>query len=104
LSSFPKKPTDRRTGFSTPPGDLGTETCQSLGNDGRQFREKFRGSPVKRAKWRGLVRNVAAALSGSDEPEAENALTKALNHPEQVVRQQASVSLEEIRKRQVSSG
>ena len=27
-----------------------------------EFREQFKGSPVKRAKWRGLMRNVAAAL------------------------------------------
>ena len=28
-----------------------------------EFREQFKGSPVKRAKWRGLMRNVAAALA-----------------------------------------
>ncbi len=31
------------------------------------FREKFKKSPVKGAKWRGLMRNVAAALSSSDD-------------------------------------
>jgi epoxyqueuosine reductase len=39
-----------------------------------EFREKFKGSPVKRAKWRGLVRNAQAALSSSDDPRAESAL------------------------------
>jgi len=32
-----------------------------------EFREQFKGSPVKRAKWRGLMRNVATALSASDD-------------------------------------
>jgi epoxyqueuosine reductase len=30
-----------------------------------QFRETFRGSPIKRAKWRGLIRNVCVALGNS---------------------------------------
>src|SRR5439155_25790138 len=30
-----------------------------------EFQQKFRRSPVKRAKWRGLMRNVAAAPSAS---------------------------------------
>jgi epoxyqueuosine reductase len=32
-----------------------------------EFREQFRGSAVKRAKWRGLLRNVAAAASSRQE-------------------------------------
>lgn len=31
-----------------------------------QFRETFRGSPIKRAKWRGLVRNACIALGNSE--------------------------------------
>ena len=58
-----------------------------------EFREEFRGGPVKRAKWRGPVRNVAAALSSSVDPVAKAALVKALDHPEGVVRQQAESSL-----------
>jgi len=37
----------------------------------RRFREKFKGCPVKRVKRRGLLRNVAAALSASDDPAAD---------------------------------
>jgi epoxyqueuosine reductase len=62
-----------------------------------EFREKFKGSPVKRAKWRGLMRNVAAALSSSEDPAAEVALLEALSHPEEVVRAQAELSLRAIR-------
>jgi len=31
-----------------------------------EFREKFRGSAMKRTKWRGLVRNACIALGNSD--------------------------------------
>src|SRR5882724_4375972 len=31
-----------------------------------EFREMFRGSPIKRTKWRGLVRNACNALGNSD--------------------------------------
>jgi epoxyqueuosine reductase len=64
-----------------------------------EFREKFKGSPVTRAKWRGLLRNVAAALSASDVPEAEAALVEALNHEEPLVREQAEMSLKALRTR-----
>jgi len=47
-----------------------------------EFRERFKKSPVKRAKRRGLLRNVAAALSSLDDPAAEAALVEALNHEE----------------------
>jgi epoxyqueuosine reductase QueG len=33
-----------------------------------EFRRQFKGSPVKRAKWRGLIRNVAAALVTEEYP------------------------------------
>jgi len=33
--------------------------------DEEEFRKVFRGSPVKRAKWRGLIRNVCVALGNS---------------------------------------
>ncbi|MGQ9488256.1 MAG: tRNA epoxyqueuosine(34) reductase QueG [Armatimonadota bacterium] len=35
-----------------------------------QFRTAFRNSPVKRAKWRGLRRNVAVAMGNSHDPTA----------------------------------
>jgi epoxyqueuosine reductase len=37
-----------------------------------EFRVAFKGSPVKRAKWRGLMRNVEAAVSASVDPVTEN--------------------------------
>ena len=62
-----------------------------------EFREKFKGSPVKRAKRRGLLRNAAAALCMRDDDEAIAALEHALNDPEPPVREQAARSLKIIR-------
>jgi epoxyqueuosine reductase len=47
-----------------------------------EFREQFRRSPVRRAEWRGVVRNVAAALSARNDSMAEVDLEHAMNHNE----------------------
>ncbi|HWO29032.1 MAG TPA: 4Fe-4S double cluster binding domain-containing protein, partial [Candidatus Acidoferrum sp.] len=39
----------------------------------KEFREKFRGSAMKRTKWRGLVRNACIALGNSDVPRGTGA-------------------------------
>ncbi|HZT40782.1 MAG TPA: tRNA epoxyqueuosine(34) reductase QueG [Chthonomonadaceae bacterium] len=65
------------------------------------FRREFKGSPVKRAKRRGLLRNVAAALAASDDPEAEAALEQAAaNDPESLVREHAEFSLRALRQKE----
>ncbi|MDQ3328354.1 MAG: tRNA epoxyqueuosine(34) reductase QueG [Chloroflexota bacterium] len=55
-----------------------------LSDDG--FRARFRNSPVKRTKRRGLLRNVAVALGNSGDPQALPALVHALNDHEPLVR------------------
>jgi epoxyqueuosine reductase len=68
--------------------------------DDGEFRQKFKGSAVKRAKRRGLLRNVAAALAASDDSEAECALKQAAEtDPEPLVRAHAAWALERIRER-----
>jgi epoxyqueuosine reductase len=54
--------------------------------DDEEFRKKFKGSPIKRIKRRGLLRNVAVALGNSQNPEAIPFLTKALEDKEPLVR------------------
>lgn len=62
--------------------------------DEEKFREKFKGSAVKRAKRRGLLRNVAVALAASDAPEAEKRLEQvAANDLEPLVREHAEWAL-----------
>jgi epoxyqueuosine reductase len=51
-----------------------------------EFRERFRKSPIKRAKRRGLLRNVAVALGNWGSKEVVPALMAALEDEEPLVR------------------
>ncbi len=57
------------------------------------FRRKFKGSPVKRAKRRGYLRNVAVALGNSRDPRAVPVLAAALRDEEPLVREHAAWAL-----------
>ncbi len=48
--------------FSPRPGAVAPDLALLAGLDEEAFRKRFRGSPVKRAKRRGLLRSVAVAL------------------------------------------
>jgi epoxyqueuosine reductase len=61
-----------------------------------QFRERFRHSPIKRAKRRGLLRNVCVALGNSGDPQAIPALIGALHDVEPLVRGHAAWALGRI--------
>jgi epoxyqueuosine reductase len=64
--------------------------------DDEGFRRRFRGSPVKRAKRRGLLRNVAVALGNWGDPAAVPALARALQDGEPLVRGHAAWALGRI--------
>jgi epoxyqueuosine reductase len=61
-----------------------------------QFRERFRGSPIKRARRRGLLRNVCVALGNIGDPQAVPALIGALQDVEALVRGHAAWALGRI--------
>ena len=61
-----------------------------------EFSARFKGSPIKRAKRRGLLRNVAVALGNWGSPEAIPALASALNDEEPLVRGHAAWALGRI--------
>ena len=58
-----------------------------------QFRERFRGSPIRRTKRRGLLRNVCVALGNSGNRQAVPALIGALHDHEPLVRGHAAWAL-----------
>ena len=62
-----------------------------------EFRQRFRGSPILRAKRRGFLRNVAVALGNLRSPEAVPALIRALEDEEPLVRGHAAWALGRIR-------
>jgi epoxyqueuosine reductase len=58
------------------------------------FTEMFRGSPVKRAKRAGLLRNVCVALGNWGANDAVPVLRRALQDPDPIVREHAAWALE----------
>lgn len=61
-----------------------------------EFRRRFRGSPILRAKRRGFLRNVAVALGNLKNPEAVPALIQALEDHEPLVRSHVAWALGQI--------
>jgi len=62
----------------------------------QEFRRRFRGSPILRAKRRGFLRNVAVALGNIGNAEAVPALIHVLNDEEPLVRGHAAWALGRI--------
>lgn len=60
------------------------------------FSGAFKGSPMRRAKLRGLKRNAAVVLGNAGSPDDTGALTRALDDPEPLVREHAVWALERI--------
>ena len=64
--------------------------------DDEAFRKRFKNSPVKRTKRRGLLRNVAVALGNSDDPFAVSPLINALSDHEPLIRAHVVWALGEL--------
>ena len=63
----------------------------------QEFNKKFKHNPVKRAKRRGYLRNIAVALGNAGDSAAIPALEKALKDIEPLVRDHAKWALDRIR-------
>lgn len=74
-----------------PPGTL--PLTELLRLDEAEFRRRFRGTPLLRAKRRGLLRSAAIALGNAPDPEAFEPLAAALADEEPVVRGAAAWAL-----------
>jgi epoxyqueuosine reductase len=79
-----------RAGFAAP------ELIPLLRLSDDEFRTQFRGSPVTRAKRRGLLRNVAVALGNLRDLRALPALEAALHDAEPLIRSHAAWALGRI--------
>jgi epoxyqueuosine reductase len=64
--------------------------------DEETFRERYRKSPIKRAKRRGLLRNAAVALGNSGDRRVVPALIQALQDLEPLVREHAAWALGQL--------
>jgi epoxyqueuosine reductase len=77
-------------------GVHGAGLIELMGMDQTEFSRRFKGSPVKRAKRRGLLRNVAVALGNWGATEAIPVLASALWDEEPLVRGHAAWALGRI--------
>ncbi len=82
--------------FSPRAGLHAPELIPLLALSEEDFRRRFKGSPILRAKRRGFLRNVAVALGNLKSEAAVPALTHALNDDEPLVRRHAAWALGEI--------
>lgn len=65
--------------------------------DDAAFRGRFKGTPIKRTKRRGLLRNVAVALGNWGSPTALPILHQALNDPEPLIQEHAAWAMQRIK-------
>lgn len=70
----------------------------------QEFNQRFKRSPIKRAKRRGYLRNVAVALGNTGDMHALPVLQKALNDEELMIREHAQWAIEQIQCRGDPSG
>jgi epoxyqueuosine reductase len=95
------KPTSE-TGYRPRPGLHAPDLIPLLSLSREEFRKRFHGSPIMRAKRRGFLRNVAVALGNIRSFEAVPALVRALGDEEPLVRGHAAWALGRIGSRQAT--
>ena len=85
-----------RAALGTPDGgikDARTLARELLAMSQAEFSAAFKGSPMKRAKLRGLKRNAAVVLGNVGTAEDVHVLTRALDDAEPLVREHAAWAL-----------
>ena len=88
-------PTDEAA-FQPRDGNLTPKLLSLIGMTQQAFSRRFKGSPIKRAKRRGFLRNVLVAIGNWGEPRAVPALKDALADDEPLVRSHAAWALGKI--------
>ncbi len=86
----------RETAFKARPATSAMELRDFLALDDEQFRTLFRGSPIKRIKRRGFLRNVCVALGNVGTLDDLPALERAAVDPEPLIAEHAEWAIQEI--------
>jgi epoxyqueuosine reductase len=84
--------------FEPRPGQLAPDLVELAGLDRRGFSERFRGSPLKRAKRRGLLRNVAVAIGNAGDASRAGVLETLAHDEDELVREHARWALERLKR------
>jgi epoxyqueuosine reductase len=83
--------------------DAPTLAAEMLDMSQEEFSATFKGSPMKRAKLRGLKRNAAVVLGNVGTADDVPLLARALVDPDPLVREHAAWAVERIRSREAAS-
>lgn len=89
----------REASFQARPAVQAMQLRDYLSLDDTQFRALFRGSPIKRIKRRGLLRNVCVALGNVGTAQDLPALRRASEDPEPLVAEHARWAIEQLLRR-----
>jgi len=82
--------------FQPRDGNLAPRLLPLIGMTQREFSRRFKGSPIKRAKRRGFLRNVLVAIGNWRARDAIPALKSALDEDEPLIRSHAAWALGQI--------
>jgi epoxyqueuosine reductase len=85
--------------FTARPGLVAPSLDELATLDADTFRERFQKSPLKRAKRRGLLRNVAVALGNSGDASKRPILERLAADEDPLVREHAAWALERLGKK-----
>jgi len=85
-----------RDAFEPRPGLVAPDLAELARLNDEGFRERFRRSPVKRAKRRGLLRNVAVALGNSGDRSRLPVLEALAADPDPLVREHAQWAIRKL--------
>lgn len=65
--------------------------------DESEFAERFRGSAIKRTKWRGLVRNALIVAGNKRDPTLRPLIERFLNHEDPILREAAEWAIQRLK-------
>ena len=94
----------REAAFAARPATTAMQLRDYLALDDSGFRTLFRGSPIKRIKRRGFLRNVCVALGNVGTPDDLPALQRAAQDADPLVAEHAEWAIDRIRARPGSAG
>jgi len=90
------KPTHRAAFWRCTPDFVAPNLIELLQLDESAFKARFAGTPIQRAKRRGLLRNVAVALGNWGHPAALPALEQARQDPDPLISEHAAWAINQI--------
>ncbi len=91
-----KAPVSLEPAFQPRPGSVNPELGDLLQMDQENFRERFRKSPVKRSKLRGMLRNALIAAGNRRHSALLPHIEPLRQHPDEMIREHAQWAVEQI--------